>query len=259
MILTLDLGNTALKCALFDGKKAVASFALSSVRRTADEWALSLSEHLKSRDLPRAAVDGAILGSVVPYLTDPLSDAVASLFGKAPLTVGPGIKTGLDIRTERQSELGADIVANAVGARVRFKTPFVVVDFGTATTVSAVDGAGVFRGVAILPGVGSAAAALARTCANLPEITPGEPASLLGKNTRDSLNGGLTWGFAVMADALVDRVVRETGISDPALIATGGAAGRILPLCEKKFNHRPALTSEGLLELYEINRPSRKA
>ncbi len=254
MIITADLGNTALKIASFEKGVYTGGFSVSALRRTEDEWSLLLASHCAAASMVPTRAEGAILGSVVPHLTQPVKAALARLTGKEPLTVEHGIKTGLDIRTDHQAELGADIVANAVAARALVPPPFIVVDFGTATTVSAVDETGVFRGVAILPGMGSAAGDLARTCANLPEIVPGDPESLLGKNTRDSLNGGLTFGFAAMADALTERVLREIGAESAALIATGGAGEKILPLCKKKFTYDPHLTSRGLYRLFEINR-----
>lgn len=258
MICAVDLGNTALKCAFYENGRKKAAFSLAATRRTADEWALLFQCFCERNTLSPALVEGVVLASVAAPLTGAVTLALTEVFGKTPLTVGPGIKTGLDIRTDRQAELGADIVANAVGARGRFAPPFIVVDFGTATTLSAVDEQGIFRGVAILPGVASAAGTLARTCANLPEIEPGMPTALLGKNTQDSLNGGLTFGFAAMADALVDRAEKETGIHGATLLACGGAAEHILPLCEKSFLHCPDLTLEGLVRLYDMNR-QRKA
>ena len=254
MILTADLGNSALKLAAFEGESCLCLFSLSARRHTVDEWHLLMKQHFAAAGICPENAFGAVLGSVAPHLTESVKAALVRLCGKEPLVIGAGVKTGLDIRTDHQAELGADIVANAVAARQRVLPPFIVADFGTATTVSAVDENGVFRGVAILPGVGSAARDLARTCANLPEIIPGDPVSLLGKNTRDSLNGGLCFGFAAMADALTDRVKAEIGADSAALIATGFAAERILPLCKNPFTYVPRLTSEGLARLYELNR-----
>ena len=259
MILTVDLGNSRAKFAFFEGQKKIFAFAVSvSGERTEDEWRLILSSFCREGSVDPPRVEGVALSSVNPSKGDALALALTAFFRKKPLTLGHGIRTGLDIRTDYQSELGADIVANAVGACGRAKPPFLVADFGTALTLLAVDEKGVFRGVDILPGVSSSARALARDCAGLPEVALRPVKTLFGKNTADSVAGGLVNGYAAMLDGLAARAKRELGAEALALFATGGDAAAILPACENRFTFVPDLTLEGLARIYDMNQ-SRKA
>lgn len=259
MIAAIDVGNSNLRVGLYKAgvKKTVFSIS-AAVRRTADELALLILQFLAQRGLNAAAVEGSVVSSVSPAYTPVVCEAARLCFGKAPLTVGHGIRTGLDIRTEKQAELGSDIVANAVGARAKCTSPFVVADLGTATTVSLVDKEDCFQGVAILPGLAASAHTLAQSCANLPEISITEPKALLGKNTNDSLVGGLVFGFAAMIDGMIDRILAEYGVENLALFACGGAAGLVIPRCRHKITLSPDLTLDGLVRLYEMNRSPKK-
>jgi type III pantothenate kinase len=258
MILAAELGNSRAKFAFFEGPKKKFAFAVSvSPDRTEDEWRLLLSSFCREGGVEPARTEGAVFAGVNPPKSAPLLAALTSLFGKKPLIVGPGIRTGLDIRTDYQSELGADIVANAAGACGRAKPPFFAADLGTAITLFAVDEKGVFRGVDILPGVSSSLAALARDCAGLPEVGVRPVKTLFGKNTADSVSAGVAFGFASMLDGMARRAAKELG-APLTLFATGGDAPAILPFCESPFLYAPDLTLEGLARLYELNK-TRKA
>lgn len=263
MILTTDIGNSHIRFAFFDGVRAAspcASLALSSRSgRTRDEFAMTLAAFVQSHGI--GAAEGAVVASVVPALTSVVIGAISDVFPSADIvTVRHGLRTGLDIRTDYQSELGADIVANAVGARRLVTPPFAVVDLGTATTLSLVDGSDRFRGVAIMPGLSSSSRALAAECSALSQIsidTDIADKPLLGKNTFDSLASGLISGIAAMIDGMICRVGEEYDCADAlTVIICGGGAEAVFPHLRTKQRMllRPNLTSLGLLRLWELNR-----
>ncbi len=253
VILAVDIGNTKVRFGCYREGRKLADLSVSArTHRLSDEYALMLQEFFRG-----SGVDGCIIASVVPRLTGVLSDAVRSAFGCTPLFVGHGIRTGLDIRTDHQAELGADIVANAVGARAKLTPPFAVIDLGTATTLAVVDGADRLVGVSIMPGLSASARALAESCAGLSEINIAPPKALLGKNTPDALLGGLVYGFASMVDGMIDRARRELDLPALALIACGGSAAKVIPYCREQIALDPDLTLDGLCRLWELNQKKR--
>ena len=255
MIVVADIGNSRVHIGFYRDGNKITSMHCSSLARTEDEWVM-MTEHFCARNgLRPEEAEGSVIGSVVPSLTGAVTRAFTRLFSaRSPLIVGHGIRTGLDIRTDRQSELGADIVANAIAARAKFQPPFIIADFGTATTFSAVDGEDRFRGVSIFPGLTGAAQNLRETCAYLPEVPLLAPRELLGKNTEDAVSGGLINGFAALAEGMMDRIAEEYGFSDPVRIVCGGAAPAVLSACKAPVQYLPDLTLDGLARLYEINR-----
>ena len=253
VLLAVDLGNTKVRFGFYQAGVKIADLSVSArTHRLADEYVLLLEEFCSRQGIDR--VEGSILASVVPSLTPILTAALERCTGRAPMLVGHGIRTGLDIRTDYQAELGADIVANAVGARAKLEPPFAVIDLGTATTISLVDRADRFQGVAILPGLSASARALAESCAGLPEISIAPPRALLCKNPADSLAGGLVYGFASMVDGMIGRIQREYGLDQLALIACGGSAGKVIPHCTEQITLDPDLTLDGLCRLWELNK-----
>ncbi len=251
MILTTDIGNTHTRFTVFDGEKISDRLVLSTVSRTPDETAMLLSA-----GLGKYPIDGAAACSVVPPVTAGVISAVRRVFSCDVILLGRGVKTGLDIRTDYQSELGTDIVAAAVGARRRFRTPILVFDLGTATTVSFIDRNDVLTGVSILPGVLLSAEALSARCAGLSATDPlsiTDP-PLLGKNTRDSLAGGIIHGHAAMIDGMTERISEESG-DDVTTVCCGGSAKQIARFCRTNPRVCPDLTAEGLRRIWELNRP----
>ncbi len=259
LIVAVDLGNTRAKFGCFDGKKKIASLAVGTDSfRSRGEWNSILSAFCSENGVSPSSVEGTVFSGVDPFAGRALREGMTDCFGKTPLTVGHGIRTGLDLRIDYQSELGADIVANAAGAAGRTKAPFLVADLGTALTVFAVDGNSVFRGVNILPGVASSAKALSRDCAALPEVFPEKAGGLFGKNTLDSISGGILLGFASLLDGMAARTRAEFGTEELPLFATGGDATLVCAYCEEPFADVPDLTLEGLMRLWELNRPRQK-
>ncbi|MCM1544065.1 MAG: type III pantothenate kinase [Ruminococcus sp.] len=254
MILAVDIGNTSVSLGVFDGERLVFKSKLSADRlKTSDEYAILLSDVFEKNKVDSSAFDGAILLSVVPSLTHTVSSALKA-FGVTPMIVGAGIKTGLNIRTEIPSSVGADIVAATVASMQVEKAPMIVLDFGTATTLTAINAKGELCGCIIAPGVKTAFDAMTKSCSLLTDVPLLTPKTLLGKNTADSMNSGVVWGNALMIDGFIKKIRSEYEIDESAaVIATGGLAQLIVPLCETKIRCEPNLTLNGLYHLYKIN------
>lgn len=260
MILAVDIGNTGISVGFYDsnGLSLAAEFRLATHPfRTSDEYELLISTLTEKRGLNPHEVEGCALSSVVPGLTDLVSDAIRKVFGCRVLTLSHGIRTGLDIRTDHHTEVGSDLVANMVAASARLPKPFAVVDLGTATTVSAVNRSGEFIGVMIIPGVRASAEALSRTCAALPSISLTPPKGLLGKNTPDSMASGCIYAPAAMLDGLLARLKKDLG-DDLSVIACGGMAEAVVPYMEESVGIVPNLTLEGLARIWLLNRRDKK-
>jgi type III pantothenate kinase len=253
MLLALDVGNTEITIGVFDGEKLVQHWRASTVaERTADEHALLLGGFLAQEGLDLAAVGGVAISSVVPRLSQATREMVRRYCGFEPLMLEPGIRTGLSILTDNPREVGADRVANAVAAYVLHGGPSIVVDFGTATTFDAVSGKGEMLGVAIAPGIEISTNALVRETAQLRRVELVAPRSVIGKNTPESLQAGIVFGFAGQVDALVRRMTAELG-GQATVIATGGLAAVMLVVCETLERHDPWLTLHGLRIIFDRN------
>lgn len=256
MLLAADIGNTSIDFGIFDelGNLKMKS-KISSVRsKTADEYAATLNGIFSVNGILPEEITGSILSSVVPSLTLAVESAVKKLTGIAPLEVGPGIRTGLNIKIDVQTQLGADIVANSVAAIAAYRYPVVIVDVGTATTLTVINGDGVLEGVIIAPGLRVALDALAESAAELTDVSLTPPKRFVGKNTRDSIVSGALYGHAFMIDGFVDRIRLMPGLADAAVIITGGLAETVLPLCSVKAEYEPDLTLNGLWLLYRKNK-----
>lgn len=262
MILAIDAGNTRIGAGVYPkgGGPMRAGFCLSAaLPRTADEYARDLRSFLDARGIDPKEIAGCVISSVVPRLDRPIGDALAEILPACrPLWVGHGVKTGLDIRIDHHTELGSDIVANAVAASERLERPFAVIDLGTATTVTAVNRTGELIGVMIIPGVQSSADALAQSCAELPMISLVAPESLLGKNTADSMASGCIYGAAAMIDGILARLREQLG-DDLSVIACGGMAERVIPFTHTKepIPIAPNLTLDGLAAIWRLNQRRR--
>jgi type III pantothenate kinase len=260
MVFTADLGNSSIALAVFnrDGSLVFRS-NLSTDRAKCEDEYLILLQNIFALYGVEPSAQGAIISSVVPQLTHSFSSAVSRLLGCKPLVVGPGIKTGLDIKIDQHSQLGSDLVANTVGAMAVHTPPFVIVDMGTATTITAVNPKSELCGVIILPGVRVALDALSANAAELPYISLDSPRALLGTNTIDAMNSGIVYGSACMIDGLVDRLSEEFHAAGMTIIATGGLASTIIPYCRHKMIHAPNLVLEGLFQIYKKNQKRSKS
>lgn len=253
MILTTDIGNTNITLGVFDGEALTVTFRLATQRhRTADQYALELKALFELHGLPDR-LDGAVVSSVVPELTKALCDAIRTVTGADPLVIGAGVKNGLKIVTDNPKELGADLVAGAVGAITKYPLPCLIMDLGTATKISLVDEGGVFRGCTIAPGIGISLDALAGRTSQLPTVALSAPTHVIGTNTPDAIRAGTVLGSAAMMDGMIDRFERELGRKVASVIATGGLSRDVAACCEREVVLDPDLVLEGLLAIYHKN------
>ena len=257
MILTIDVGNTNTVFGGFDNAdKLLFESRISTDRfRMEDQYAITLVDILNLYGHKPDEVEGAILSSVVPPVTVQLKPAVEKVCGCRVMTVGPGIKSGLNIKIDEPASLGADMAAVAVGAKEHYKLPAIVIDLGTATKILAVDKTGAFIGGIIAPGVKISLEALAQRTASLPliSITSDPVKNVIGTNTVDCMRSGLLYGTALMIDGMIRKFEREIG-EKCTVIATGGFSPAIKSLCETEFILDRSLIMTGLLDIYKKNR-----
>jgi type III pantothenate kinase len=250
MLLAIDVGNTNIVLGVFEGERLVRSWRMMTVReRTSDELGLLVEGLFASVGLDRHAVTGVILGSVVPPLTGSVRAMAEQVFGRTPLTIEPGLDTGMPILYENPSEVGADRLVNGIAAYESYgrgsNRPLVVVDFGTATTFDAISAGGEYLGGAICPGVQISADALFQRAARLPRIDVRRPATVVGRTTVGAMEAGLFWGYVAMVEGLVQRMTSELG-GAATCVATGGLASIIAPEVPAIAHVEPELTLQGL-------------
>ncbi len=255
MTLTIDVGNTNTVIGGFDDDKLVFESRIATNHsRMQDEYAITLADILRLYEHAPSEISGAIISSVVPPVTPQLKSAVEKVCGCRVMTVGPGIRTGLNIKIDEPASLGADLAAVAVGAKELYPLPAIVIDMGTATKILAVDKTGAFIGGIIAPGVKISNEALAAQTASLPliSISTAPIKTVIGTNTVDCMRSGLLYGAAFMVDGMIEHFEREIG-EKCTVIATGGFSSIIKPLCKKEFILDTSLIMKGLMEIYKKN------
>ena len=253
MLLVVDIGNTNITLGVFDNdeRKMIARMA-TLVNKTADQYAVELIQILNIYDVSKEDIDGCIVSSVVPVVTNAIKKALSLIKVKKTLFVGPGVKTGLDIKIDNPAQLGADLVVGAVAAIKLYKMPCIILDLGTATTLSVLDKNGAFLGGPICAGVGISLEALTSKTSQLPQISVETPKSVIGKNSVDSMKAGLVLGSACMIDGLIERVENEIG-KVATVVATGGLASEVVKNCKKDIIINDNLLLDGLKAIYEKN------
>lgn len=257
MILALDVGNTNIVLGFIRDGELVNECRLSTAADdSAEEYAIKLNSILEICKILPEDIEGSVLSSVVPPLNRTISKAVMLITGKTPIVVGPGVKTGLHIKTNNPAELGADMVVGAVAGISKYPCPQIIFDLGTATTASVIDSNGCFIGCSILCGVKTALGALASGTAQLPMIEIVAPQSPIGTNTADCMRSGAVYGTAAMIDGLVERFERELG-EKATVIITGGLGGVIAQYCESDVILDKNLLIDGLRIIYEKNKQPR--
>ncbi len=263
MLLAFDIGNSGISFAVIDisseNLRILVKSRVSSVPvRSVDEYVVLIRDILSLYDLPHASITDAAISSVVPQLTEVLCAVAQRFTGCPPLVVGPGVRTGLNIRVDAQTQLGADIVSNAVAAQMLTDAPAVIVDVGTATTITAIDESATLIGTVICPGLRVAADALSGAASQLGASDLSAPPHVIGKNTHDAVNSGVINGHIYMIDGFVREfralLLREAPDKKLSLIATGGLAQHVIPHCRNKFHIEPALTLLGVAEIFRRNR-----
>ncbi|GAB3116509.1 type III pantothenate kinase [Streptomyces calidiresistens] len=262
MLLTIDVGNTHTVLGLFDGEDIVEHWRISTdARRTADELAVLLQGLMGMHPLLGEelgdSVDGIAICSTVPSVLHELREVTRRYYGDIPaVLVEPGVKTGVPVITDNPKEVGADRIVNAVAAIELYGGPCIVVDFGTATTFDAVTARGEYAGGAIAPGIEISVEALGLRGAQLRKVELARPRQVIGKNTVESMQAGILYGFAGQVDGVVERMARELSPEDPeavTVIATGGLAPLVLRESTVLDEHEPWLTLIGLRLVYERN------
>jgi type III pantothenate kinase len=253
MLLAIDVGNTETVVGVFRDEELAWRWRMATVPdRTADELALLFGGFLQQHELSfDRNVTGVVLSSVVPSATQALREMVRRYFRFPPVVVEPGVKTGVPVLTDNPKEVGADRIVNALAAFAGYGGPCVVVDFGTATTFDCVSERGEYVGGVIAPGLQVAARALFEHTARLPLVELVAPHAAIGKNTVESVQSGLIFGYASLIDGMVERIAKELG--HPTVVATGGLAPAVIDECRTVDHHEPWLTLEGLRLVFEKN------
>ena len=254
MILAVDIGNTNVKIGLFEKERLVHSFKMSSdVKRTSDEYVALLLQLLSHAKVKEKSVQGAVLSSVIPQLDYTFIHVIKHVFGIKPLVVGVGVKTGIAIRYEFPRELGSDRIITSVAAEKQYGAPFILVDFGTATTFNVVNEKREFIGGAITLGLKSTVESLARCTAKLPNVDLETPAKVVAQSTRKAIQSGVIFGAAGQVRYMIDKIKKETGLTDAKIIATGGLS-EIINRVDAMFDHIDReLSLKGLYQIYKLN------
>ncbi len=254
MLLAIDIGNSnvVIGCLDSQGKTVALLRMVTDLKKTEDEYAAGMYSILQHNGIDCKDFEGAIICSVVPPLTEIFRIAVEKVTGCKALVVGAGIRTGLNIQIENPATLGADLVAAAVAAVASFPLPVIIIDMGTATTMTVVDGAGKFIGGAIVPGVALSMNALSGGTSLLHKVPIEAPKKCISDTTTACMQSGAVYGNAAMLDGMVDRFEKELGQA-ASVVATGGIAPKIIPYCSHEIVYDEDLLLKGLFMIYKKN------
>ena len=254
MILTVDIGNSNIVLGGVEGNEIVFEARLrTDSTKTSDEYCIDLKMILDVYHVQPDNIEGSIIASVVPQVLNSMQTAIKKLTGKTSLVVGPGLKTGLNIKIENPSQTGADLVVGNVAALREHKPPLIVIDMGTATTMTVLDETGALIGGCICPGVKISLDALTERTALLPGLQLDQPKKAIGRNTIDCMRSGIMMGAACMLDGMVERMEAELG-KKCTVVATGGIAKFIIPMCKTPMIYDKDLLVKGLAMLYRDNK-----
>lgn len=254
MLLAIDIGNTNLVIGCIENDEILFKARIATDRlRTSDQYGVEIKNMLEAYGVQIQDIDDCIISSVVPPVFHSVRTGVMKVIGKQPMVVGPGLKTGLSIHVDVPSQVGSDRIVIAVAALAEYKAPLILMDLGTATTIEVVEPENKYLGGVIFPGVKISLDALTSRAAQLPAISLDKPKHVIGKNTVDCMRSGMLYGTASMIDGLIDRIEEELGHSS-TIIATGGMAQFITPLCKRKIILEKDLLLKGLNIIYKKNR-----
>ncbi|MBQ9514608.1 MAG: type III pantothenate kinase [Ruminococcus sp.] len=253
MLLAVDIGNTNIKFGIFDHDTLIRTLTISCNRnKTADEYSVELYSLIRVMGIHRTDFDGCIISSVVPVVTARIQSAVKDLLDVESLVVGPGVKTGLNIRIEDPSQLGADLVVACVAANASYPAPCIVISMGTATVMCVINKDRAMLGGPIAPGVMVSLNALTGNAALLYSVALDAPKSVIGNNTDRSIRSGVVWGTVCMIDGMIDRIEQELG-EKCTVVATGGMAKSIIKHCTHEITIRDDLIMQGLRLIFDRN------
>ncbi len=253
MILCTDVGNTNIKFALYENDKQINKLRLSTdPKKTDDEFAVELYTIFNINKIDGKKIDGSIISSVVPAVTEPLAKAIKTISGCDSIVLGPGVKSGLDLRIDNPSTLGSDIVAMCVAVKEMYSCPAVIIGLGTATTIVYLNENKCYMGGAISPGIGISLDALTNHGALLPSIELKPPKKIISTNTEDCIRSGVIFGTASMLDGMIDRYNEEAGVNS-TVVATGGLASTVVGNCKHDIIVNDDLVLEGLRLIFNKN------
>ena len=256
MILAMDIGNTNIKCALFQGKELIRSWRFSTNKTsTSDEYGILMENLFRHHEVRMEEVEGIIISSVVPTINFTIDHMCQSYFHQTPVFVVPGVKTGINIRYDNPRELGSDRIANAVGTYTEYGAPTIFIDFGTATTFGVIDEGGVFLGGCICPGIKLSSEALVSGTAKLPRFELTRPDNVIGRNTLTNLQSGMYYGYVGLVRNIVSQIKQELG-KPCQVVATGGMANMIAEESHVIDKVDGLLTVKGLRAIWERNSES---
>lgn len=256
MIICLDVGNTNIKYAVFDGDELKISFRVATEhKKTSDEYGGQLISILGNNGITAKDIAGGIISSVVPQLDYTLERMCRTYLGITPRLLAPGLKTGLNLRVDNAREVGADRVVNNVAAVKKYGYPLIIIDFGTATTFNVIDKKGEFIGGAIAPGIKGSLDSLVNGTAKLPRVEIERPEKVIGTNTVTNMQSGIFYGFAGLVEYIVKKIKREIGCGNVKVVATGGFSEIIAKEIHCIDEVDKLLTLEGLKYLYYLNEP----
>lgn len=254
MIICLDVGNTNIKYAVFDGDCLKISFRVATEhKKTSDEYGGQLISILGNNGISVREIEGGIISSVVPQLDYTLERMCGTYLGFRPMMLAPGLKTGLNLKVDDAKEVGADRVVNNVAAVRKYGFPLIIIDFGTATTFNVIDEKGQFVGGVIAPGIKGSLDSLVNGTAKLPRVEIERPSTVIGKNTVTNMQSGIFYGFAGLVEYLVKKIKREMKCGEVKVIATGGFSEIIAKEISCIDGVDKLLTLEGLKYLYDLN------
>ncbi|MGO5064506.1 type III pantothenate kinase [Clostridium sp. FAM 1755] len=258
MILVLDVGNTNIVLGIYKNKELIANWRLATDnKRTADEYGIQVIELFSHNNLSFSDIEGVIISSVVPNIMYSLEHMISKYFNIKPIIVGPGVKTGINIKYDNPKEVGADRIVNAVAAHEIYKKPLIIIDFGTATTFCAITKEANYLGGTICPGIKISSDALFDKAAKLPRVELVKTPGVICKNTVASIQSGIIYGYAGQVDYIVSKMKDEMialGEKEPFVVATGGFAKLISEEAKSIDEINAILTLEGLRVIYEKNK-----
>ncbi|MDO5399786.1 MAG: type III pantothenate kinase [Eubacteriales bacterium] len=254
MLLAIDIGNTNLVIGCMEDERIVFKARIATDRtRTSDQYGVEIKNMIEAYGVKVSDIDDCIISSVVPPVFNSVKTGVIKVIGKQPMVVGPGLKTGLNIHVDVPSQVGSDRIVIAVAALAEYKAPMLLLDMGTATTIEVVEPDNVYMGGVIFPGVKVSLEALTSRAAQLPAISLDRPKNVIGTNTVDCMRSGTMYGTAAMIDGLIERMEEELG-HKTTVIATGGMAQFIIPLCKREIILEKELLLKGLNIIYKKNK-----
>lgn len=254
MLLCTDVGNTNIKFALYQGDKQLVKLRFSTnLGQTPDDFAVKLYSIFQINSIDTTKINGSIISSVVPRVTYPLVEAIENVANIKSIVIGPGVKTGLDLRIDNPATLGADLVAMCVAVKELYSCPAIVIGLGTATTIVYMNENKAYCGGAILPGVSISLDALTNNGALLPSVDITCPKNVVGTNTEDCISSGIVYGTACTIDGMINKIQQEKG-QKCTVIATGGLASTIIKHCQNKIILNDDLILDGLRIIYKKNK-----